>query len=374
MVHYRTKTAEEIAGIIRSTAGSFNLQSLGTKHQIGHTIEQSHVLDLSAFSGIIAYEPEELILEVGAATPLREIEELLASHNQMLAFEPPHVFRESPGSIGGVVACNLSGPRRLTAGAARDHMLGVSGVDGRGTLFKGGGRVVKNVTGYDMPKLLSGSYGTLAAITSLVVKVLPKPETEVTLLVPAREPAAAVRVMSQAMATPFAVSCAAYAPDHGVCLRLEGIASSVAARRDGLRAVIGLPVEILEGQASANPWYAIRELQLLARRKSAVVWRISVTPNEAPQLLAKLQDEMDIDYLMDWAGGLVWIGTTDVTVNVRDHMISGHAILFKAPAEMKQRIPVFQPQARALAALSARLKQAFDPEHKLNPGRMYKGV
>ncbi len=369
-------TPEELSEAIRTAKGSFEVVGHSSKRQLGHSVDATNILDLSFFSGVIAYEPEELIIEAGAATPLHEVETLVSQRGQMLAFEPPHL-NELPGSgsagtLGGVLNCNLSGPRRLTAGAARDHVLGVQGVDGRGTIFKGGGRVVKNVTGYDMPKLIAGSYGTLAAITSVVFKVLPKPETEITLVASAQDPGTAVRIMSQAMGTACAVSCAAYVPDRGVFLRLEGIPSSVTARHEQLRKSITQSSEILDDADSRTQWLTVREINPLAKRN--VIWKISTAPNETPQLLERLQDAMAFSYIMDWAGGLVWVGTDNTSLNVRDYVTSGHATLFKAPDEMKLRMPVFHPQAPSLAALSTRVKHAFDPDRRLNPGRTRKDL
>jgi glycolate oxidase FAD binding subunit len=376
LVHYQPATETELSEIIRDTKYGLALTGSGSKTSLGHAGAAVNGVSLSRFSGVLVYEPEELILEAGPATPLDDIEKLIDQRGQMLAFEPPH-YRvlfgaTSTGTLGGLLNCNLSGPRRLTAGAARDHVLGVQGVDGRGTIFKGGGRVVKNVTGYDMPKLIAGSYGTLAAVTSVVFKVLPKPETEVTLVVPVDAPAVAVQIMSQAVGTPYAVSCAAYVPDRGVCLRLEGIPSSVAVRKEQLSKAIELPVEILDEQASRLQWHSVRELSPL--KKETVVWKVSTALSNAPVLLQKLHDVMDFSFIMDWAGGLLWIATARTDINVRDHMNSGHAMLFKAPDDMKARTPVFHPQAPALAALSARVKSAFDPERKLNPGRMHKDL
>ena len=199
MTVFSPKTAEELADIILASKVPLEIVGSGSKSKLGMPTEIENKLSLSAFSGVIAYEPEELIIEAGAATPVEDVEKLLSANQQMLAFEPPHYKQflsgADKGTLGGLLACNLSGSRRLTAGAARDHILGVSGVDGRGTIFKGGGRVVKNVTGYDMPKLLAGSYGTLASVTSVVFKVLPKPETEVTLIVPVVAPVGTVAVI-----------------------------------------------------------------------------------------------------------------------------------------------------------------------------------
>ncbi len=367
----------ELAEMIADAAGGLALQGLGTK-PIGHEVD-GPVLSLQKFSGIIAYEPEELILEVRAATPLAEIEKLIAQRGQMLAFEPPDysaVFGSpSSGTLGGVMACGLSGPRRIKAGAARDHILGIAGVTGQGLAFKSGARVVKNVTGYDMAKLMTSSFGTLAALTSIIVKVLPAPETEETLVFQGLSDFEAVKLMSAAMQSAGEVSGAAHVPGEGTYLRVDGIAPSVAFRRDRLIALLGQDAGVLEEAASRKLWKELRDLKPFRTLKSHALWRVSVTPSEAPALVAKLAEVLDLRSFYDWAGGLVWLAVAGAedggAAVIRGALASGHATLLRGP---KAQVPVFQPQAPALAALTARLKQSFDPRAVLNPGRMYKGV
>src|SRR5436309_8883821 len=192
----------------------------GSKRSLGRPLQTAHTLDLSRLSGIRDYAPSELVLTAGAATPLAEIERALAAEGQMLAFEPPDwrgflgVFDEdcSGPTLGGVLAANLSGPRRIAAGAARDHFLGFRGVSGHGEIFKAGGKVVKNVTGYDLCKLLAGSWGTLAALEEVTVKVLPRSETVATVFFAGLDPAAATLLMAAALGSPHEVSGAAYLP------------------------------------------------------------------------------------------------------------------------------------------------------------------
>jgi glycolate oxidase FAD binding subunit len=378
MSQSRPDSAAELSDTIASSREPFSVRGGNSKFGFGRPVEAAAVLDLSAFGGVIAYEPDELIIEAGAATRLDEIEALLDKSNQMLAFEPAYLSgfygTSHSGTLGGVLGCNLSGPRRLTAGAARDHILGIHGVDGRGTVFKGGGRVVKNVTGYDMPKLMAGSHGTLAAITSVVFKVLPKPETEDTVLVTVTGARHAVDVMSMAMGSPCVVSSAAYVPGLGVGLRLEGIASSVNVRREQLTKLLEEEIDILSDTDSLGFWTSVRDIDLITRKSSSVVWRVSTTPGDAPGFIAAILAQQDVTYLMDWAGGLVWLGFDDATLNVRRSLTSGHATLMKASADVRHQIPVFQPQNADLAALTARVKLALDPQRKLNPGRMYKDV
>lgn len=360
----------------------------GTRRMMGRPVQAAAVLDLGAFSGVELYEPEELILEAGAATPLADIENLLATRGQQLAFEPPDLSglfeSANGGSLGGIMACNLSGPRRIQAGAARDHILGIRGVSGRGEAFKGGARVVKNVTGYDLPKLMAGSWGTLAALTTVTVKVLPRPETEETVLLAAASGAVATQAMSTAMKSSCEVSAAAYLPagparaagQSGACvaLRLEGVKPSVIYRRDKLLALLKGQAEVLAAEQSRGLWRAIRNVALLDVPGECSLWRISVAPSRGAEILAAVPGARGY---LDWAGGLVWLvapaAGDGCAVEIRRLVDSGHATLFRAPADLRASVNVFHPQPEALALLSGRVKRAFDPAGILNPGRMYSG-
>src|SRR4051812_27674416 len=253
----------------------------GSKRAIGRAAQWDLSLDLSDLSGVTLYEPEELVLSARAGTPMAEIETLLAASNQELAFEPMDygpIFGATPGrgTLGGAVAANLSGPRRIKAGAARDHFLGFSAVSGRGETFKSGGRVVKNVTGYDLCKVLAGSYGTLAAMTEVTVKVLPRAETEETLLVLGLDDVGAAKAMRIAMGSANDVSGAAHLPagvairlDHTssvTALRLEGVAPSVVHRKRALETLLrsfGTP-GALDEPASRAFWKAVRDVMPFA--------------------------------------------------------------------------------------------------------------
>ena len=375
-------TETELSDMIAAAQAPLEIIGSGTKRHLGHPVQAAATLDMSAFSGVIAYEPEELILDVGAATPLAEIERMLGQRGQQLAFEPPDwsalLGAQGSGTVGGLVACNLSGPRRLKAGAVRDHILGIHGVTGAGNVFKAGARVVKNVTGYDMPKLLTGSYGTLAALTSVILKVLPAPETEETVVLTGLDDAQAVEAMSLAMQSACEVSAAAYVPGEAVYLRLEGIAPSVAYRRDQLGKVLKRGIEVMAAKSSIAKWRDIRDGAMFADNSRHPLWRISVAPSDAPGMIRVLKDKLDIRYLFDWAGGLVWLEVPPsddaAAALVRSSFASGHATLIRAPEATRAAVEVFQPQAPALAALSGRVKDAFDPRHILNPGRMYRGI
>jgi glycolate dehydrogenase FAD-binding subunit len=360
----------DLAEIVATTDRPLEPFSGGTKRGIGRPVA-AQALDLSALSGILDYEPRELVLTARAATPLEEAQRALSEHSQRLAFEPPDWNRllaaHGRATLGGVLAANQSGSRRVAAGAARDHFLGFRAVSGRAERFKAGGRVVKNVTGYDLPKLLAGSWGTLAVLTEVTVRVHPLPEYECTLLLPIDDVAAAVRTMSAALGSACEVSAAAFLPRRGVALRLEGFPLSVAARTAMMLEQLGAPdVERLETQRSRTFWHAVGSVHTLA--ESPVVWRLSVPPSDAARIIERLAPR---EYLLDWGGGLIWVGAQDADVGrVRGALESGHATLVKAPADVRAATSVFQPPPPALAGTVARVKAAFDPRARLNPGRM----
>ncbi len=375
------KTATELAELIRHSNHGFEVIGTGTKRGLGRPVDAAK-LDLSGFSGINLYEPAELILEAGAGTRLSEIESEIDAQRQQLAFEPPDFSRlmgsAHSGTIGGALACALAGPRRIKAGGARDHVLGLTCVTGRGDIVKAGARVVKNVTGYDLPKLMAGSHGTLAAMTSVTFKVLPKPETEETLVVSGLDDTAALRAMSRAMQSPCEVSGAAHLPGQGTYLRLEGISASVAARREKLKSLLQGEIAILADALSKQVWRDIRDVAPFTDNQIRVVWRISVVPTDGPKVIAKIRSSTEFRHFYDWAGGLIWLDVASTNDGMEDviraALTTGHATMFRAPADVRAQAHVFHPQSHDLAALTARVKASFDPQGKLNPGRMYRGV
>jgi glycolate oxidase FAD binding subunit len=374
----------------------------GSKRGLGRNFQADHSLDLSGLSGINFYEPEELILSAKPATPMAEIEAALAERGQMLAFEPMDMgpilgMGAGEGSIGGVFACNLSGPRRVKSGAARDHLLGFNAVSGRAEAFKSGGRVVKNVTGYDLSKLITGSHGTLAVMTELTFKVLPAPEKTYTVLVSGLDGAAATRAMAAAMNSAHEVAGAAYLPaalagrsdvsyvkgagTSITALRLEGFGPSVEQRCRELRQALAEfgALEELHSHNSIRFWTEIRDATCLTAPADRLIWRLSVPPTAGHQVLAKLSESLGAKGFLDWSGGLVWLSLPPsgdaahepVRASIAPH--GGHATLVRAPADTRASVPVFQPQPAPLAALSARVKDSFDPKRILNPGRMVAG-
>ena len=364
------RDASDVAAIIAGAARPLEPVGGGSKRQIGKPLA-CDVLDLSALDGIVTYEPAELVLTARAATPLATIERALAAHAQRLAFEPPDfgalLGDERLQTLGGIIAANLSGSRRLTAGAARDHFLGFRAVNGRGEPFKAGGKVVKNVTGYDLPKLLAGSWGTLAVLTEITIRVAPAAELDRTLVVAAGSVGECLALLGAALRSSHDVSAAAVDPERGSLLRLEGFAASVEARTRALCAELACaPESVLEGDASRACWRQIASAAPLAA--SRVVWRLSVPPSDALRVLERLQPER---YLIDWGGGLLFAAYDEVdSARVRGALTSGHATLLKAPAAARAATAVFQPQPQAVAAAAARLRSAFDPRSILCPGRM----
>jgi glycolate oxidase FAD binding subunit len=356
----------------------------GSKLALGKPMVCDQVLDLSGISGIVDYAPEELVVTLRAGTPISDVEALLAQRNQMLAFEPPDLGpllgqETGQGTLVGAVMGNLAGPRRLSAGAARDHLLGFSGVNGRGEIFKSGGKVMKNVTGYDLSKLLAGSWGTLAVLDQVSVKVLPAPDQTRTLLLLGLDDAAAVTAMCAALGSPHDISGAAHLPGK-TALRIEGVAPSVEARLKALRELLadsGAKMEELGTLESRLFWREVRDVAPLKGTPDAVVWKISCPPTEGPAIVARIKVlRPAAEAYYDWSGGLVWLAlpasadADQAIVRGAIGATGGHATLIRAPEAVRAIVPVFQPQPAALAALASRVKDSFDPKRLFNPGRM----
>ena len=361
-----------------AAGGPFEVRGQGSKAVLGRPLAELPVLSLRAFDALEIYEPEELIFEAGAAMPLAGVQKLLAAKGQMLAFEPPDFSKllgsRSSGTLGGLLATGLAGSRRIKAGSVRDHVLGLRGVTGRGEIFNAGARVVKNVTGYDMPKLMAGSWGTLAALTRVTFKVAPAPETEATLAIPSASDGDAVAAMAAALQSPCDVSGAAHVPGQGTFLRLEGIAVSVKARRDALARLLAMKSETIAAATSRKLWREISNATVLPFAANSIIWRVSVPPSDGADYLRRVTEKVEARHFLDWGGGLVWLAVAPSpdagAAAVRGSLKHGHAMLFRAPPNVRRIVPVFQPQPDALAALSMRVKAALDPLDKLNPGRM----
>ena len=404
----KPRTAKDVEDAVQwalSRSAALELVGHGSKRAIGRPAQSDLTLDLSGLSGVILYEPEELVLSAQAGTPLDEIEALLAERGQHLAFEPigygPLLGgAPSNGTIGGVLAANLCGPRRISAGAARDHFLGFEAVSGRGESFKAGGRVVKNVTGYDLCKLMAGSWGTLAALTTVTIKTLPRPQTQATVLVPGLDDATAIRAMAAAMATSCDVSGTAHLPaavagriglGEGrslTLLRLEGVAPSVAHRKAALMTAMKSfvkafgAVEMCDEPVSRKVWRSVRDVSPFTGPDLSArpVWRIVTAPSRGAQLAGMITAATEAEVLYDWAGGLVWVmlaPSDDAGAALVRRAVGacgGQAMLIRAPAATRAAVDVFSPQEPGLASLTRRVKHGFDPNGVLNPGRMWAGV
>lgn len=393
----------DVAAALAEAKGALEVCGRGSKRALGRPLPEGlAVLDLSGLAGITLYEPEELVLSARAGTPIAEVRAALAEKNQELAFDPPDLSGllggRDAGTIGGAIACNLSGPRRLKGGAARDHILGFAGVNGRGETFKSGGRVMKNVTGFDLAKLIAGSYGTLAALTDVTVKVVPRPEKIRTVLVFGLSAEAAVAAMREALGSAHEVSAAGHLPHEAAkasavdrvagagasvtALRIEGPEPSAEYRCRALRGLLDAhgATEELHSQNSEIFWREVRDVAAFAADPGAQVWRLSVPPADGARVAGAIMARLKGKYFLDWGGGLVWLAlapSPDAGADVVRGVLppeGGHATLIRADASLRARVPVFQPPPAALAELARRVKFGFDPDRRLNPGRMFADV
>jgi len=381
----------------RETHAPLAVEGRGTRRALGRPVEAPATLSMADLSGITLYEPAELVMTARAGTSLAEIRATLASANQELAFDPIEhtaLLGHDAGSttIAAAFALNASGPRRPKLGAARDHLLGFRAVNGLGETFKSGGRVMKNVTGFDLSKVVCGSWGTLAVLSEVTFKVMPAPETTETIAVLGLDDAAAGRLMREASGLPQEVDAFAHLPAGAdgpfshvatTLLRLDGPPVSVASREADLVArfrSLG-SIEILGEDDSRRAWTDLREAGPIARRPGAI-WRISLAPSDGPNLVAALRArELPLaGWFYDWVGGLVWLalepeaGPQAGPVRTEVERLGGHATLIRAGELVRGIDDVFHPQPAPLAALAARVKRAFDPDGILSPGRMTKGV
>ena len=404
----KPETAEQVLDAVKWAAASESplaVKGQGSKEGFGRAVEADCWLDLSGLTGIGCYEPNELFMTAGAATTLAEIEAALRQNNQQMAFEPADLGillggEGDAGTIGGAIACNLAGPRRIKVGAARDHFLGFNAVSGRGETFKSGGTVVKNVTGFDLSKLIAGSFGTLAVMTEVTFKVLPAPEKTRTVLVLGLSDQDAMKAMAKALGSSHEVSGAAHLPEAAAkgskvshvagtgrsvtAFRVEGPGPSVEHRCRALTALLGggASVEELHSENSALLWREICDVRLLDGDggNGRQVWRLSVPPMNGAGVAEQLTAGTGASVFYDWGGGLIWL-TMDATPDAGHETVrraveaaSGHAPLVRAGADVRNRVPVFEPQTGALREITARIKEGFDPKGILNPGRMVEGV
>ena len=406
----KVRDANDVEQAVRAALASeqpLEIIGHGSKRLIGQPMATNAVLDLSALNAVKAYEPHELIITVQAGAPLADVLSLIDSKNQQFAFEPINTSQllgtPDIGTIGGMIGVGLAGPRRIKAGGARDHLLGAHAVSGFGDSFKAGGKVVKNVTGYDLCKLLAGSWGTLAVMTEVTLKVMPRPESERTLVLHGLDDAAANRAMTVALGSPFDVSGAAHVPNSAfraatgaladlgspqqavTLLRLEGITASAAHRAASLGELLKPfgTAKIVQDAASAAIWSSVRDVQPFAAHGALgawPVWRIVCPPASGGALGQSLARDTGGDVIYDWGGGLIWAALPPkpdaqaALVRERVNAVGGHATLLRASDEVRRNVDVFHPQQSGLAALGERVRHSFDPKRILNRGRLLRGT
>ena len=361
-----------------------------TRRGLGRPVSAHATLSSAALTGITLYEPAELVIRAKAGTPLREIEATLAENGQMLSFEPmdhrPLFGGAGEPTIGAVAAGNFFGPRRIRAGAARDSLLGIRIVNGRGEIIKSGGRVMKNVTGLDLTKVICGAYGTLGFITEVVFKVLPRPQRSATLAIDGLSDGDAIVALTSALGSPFEPSGAAHLPATHTgaaprtLIRVEGFSDAVDYRLERLRAIVGhrSETQIIDDSDSLSVWASMRDAKPLATDTNRVIWRISTVPGSAPSVTAAIAVALpSAIWFYDLGGGLIWLSVEPSddggagAVRTAVGTVGGHATLVRGPDEIRRSVPVFQPLAEPLTKLTAGIKRSFDPAGIFEPGRMY---
>jgi glycolate oxidase FAD binding subunit len=394
IIHTPTTEAQACA-VVKSVVASgvpLAIRGGGTRSGLGRPSQAASTLSSAGLTGITLYEPAEMVIGARAGTPLSLVQETLAERGQMLPFEPMDhralLGTEGAPTIGAVAAGNISGPRRINAGAARDSLIGIRLINGRGEAIKSGGRVMKNVTGLDLVKLVAGSFGTLGFLTEVIFRVLPKPERVVTLVWRGLPDEAAVGLLATALGSPFEPFAAAHLPagigadEARTLLRLENFSASIdyrAAELAALLATHGAP-ELLEGAASEELWLDVRDARIFADTQEAV-WRLSLAPTNGPRAIATIAHALpQARWFYDWGGGLVWLAVPDAddagaaAIRAAIKPLGGHATLVRAPDAIRASVPVFEPLAEPLLRVTAGIKTSFDPAGIFEPGRMYAGI
>ncbi|MDF8334611.1 FAD-binding protein [Novosphingobium cyanobacteriorum] len=362
------RDAQDLRQIVADAASQgrkLELRGGGTRAGFGAPREVE-VVSLRQIAGVVDYDPAELVLTVRPGTPLADVQALVAGQGQMLAFEP---WGDADATIGGTVAASVAGSRRVTAGSARDHLLGLTAISGRGESFVAGAKVVKNVTGYDLPKLMAGSWGRLGAMIELTLKVLPRPRVTATMLATGLPPRAAHAAMACALGSNAEVSAAAHLSTGETLLRVAGFAPSVEARCMALPALMAghCPLQRLTEEEAAPLW---QRAMTGAELQGSVRWKVHLPPARAPELLERLAP-LGAGWAMDWGGGLVWVTLDDPGTQVRDAAaaLGGEATLIAAPQDMRATVPALQPRAAGVMALEQRVRRAFDPAGVFATGR-----
>ncbi len=392
-------TEDSIAAAVTDAARAREpiwVQGNGTKSAMLRQVQAARTVSTADLSGIVLYAPKELIISAKAGTPLPDIQAALAESGQHLIAEPPDWSEllgpgGKPQTIGGVVATNLSGPRRVVWGATRDHVMGIRAVTGRGEVIRSGGRVLKNVTGLDLCKLLTGSHGTLGIITEVTLKVLPAPEATATLVIEGHDPTTGVAALSAALGSPFGVSAAAWLPPESVArvpglsgikgsaslIRIEDFSPSVTYRIGRLRDQLGGDA-VLDTETSVSVWRDVGNAKPLAAAPTDAVWRVSVRPSAGPGILAALR-EHGVTGFLDGGGGWAWLAgpaTTEVhtAVELAATNAKGTWMLLRAPDALRAAVRVIPDDPAPLARIGREVKAAMDPAGILNPGRLYGGL
>ena len=401
----------EVADIIKKSYKSnipIEIIGSGSKNKIGKFLQCGKTLNLSKLEGVVEYYPEELYIKVKSGTKIDKIEKELGKNKQQLAFEPidfGHLFlgKSNCGTAGGQVACNFSGPRRFKDGSTRDHILGFRAVNGRGEIIKSGGTVVKNVTGYDLSKLMCGSYGTLAALTEITFKVLPMPEESKTLIIHNLNISNAPDYLAKAISSPNEVSGASFLPVDPLCdncdmnientfklndlkykgsmtsLRVEGSKKSINERIANLKKVLEIAnsnISILETLQSEIFWKKIRNLEFFSLTKNNIL-RIVIPPAECTQLIYELP--INFKYFIDWGGAVIWMEACDLLEqkfeSIRKKVVKhdGHISMIKYSSHLPYVEDVFTINSVRFN-ISQSIKKSFDPKRILNPGKMHTGI
>lgn len=391
MTRHTPKTEEEAAKIVanaKQADTSLRIVGGGTRTSIGRHTETQDSISTENLNGITLYEPAEMVLAAKAGTPLSVIQNALAENNQMLTFEPMDhttlLGTEGEPTIGAIAAGNISGPRRIYGGAARDSLIGVRFVNGKGEIVKNGGRVMKNVTGLDLVKLQAGAWGTLGLLTEVTFKLLPTPERTATLSLPGFDDETAIQALCAAAGTAFEPTGLAHLPagiggdQPRTIIRVEGFDAQVDYRLGELQMALHAYGEgtVLEGEQHDALWQNVRDVTYLAEPRDKAVWKLSVRPTSAPNTIAVIEQAIDCTYYFDWSGGLIWLAVDasgdagEETIRNAANAAEGYATLIRGSDDLRARIDVFEPQPAPLQTVSAGIKKSFDPAGILNPGLM----
>ncbi len=400
---FKPKTEQEIAEFVKfchSKNIPIEIIGAGSKAKIGRNFQSEKILDLSDYSGIIKYEPEELYIKVKAGTPISEISQTLDKFNQQLAFEPNnfgYLFNgsDNSGTIGGVISTNFSGPRRFKVGSARDHVLGIRVINGRGEIVKSGGTVVKNVTGYDLSKIITGSYGTLAIISEISIKVLPKPSSIKTLIIHNAQLKKSLDYLNISLSSPADVSGGVFYPEYFkdqfslndltnkgpiTAIRVEGVSSSIDKRLNSLKKELGLlnnEVNYLNDDQSKIFWQNTQELKVFNKTEKNII-RAVVPPSKTLNAINNLKKFFS-RYFIDWGGNLIWIEMEKINSEILKEFsrvienVGGYYTMLKLDDGLKASVDIFKID-HIKYNLSEKLKNSFDPKRILNPGKMYSGI